>query len=65
MDSTQSDEASADDAKVKSDLFKLVEKLRIELQKKEEELQVKDKKLAKAKREKKVCTFINRKFAHE
>jgi hypothetical protein len=43
IDSTKSNETSADDAKIKSDLFKLVEKLQIELQEKDEEL-VKEKK---------------------
>jgi hypothetical protein len=43
---------SADDAKLKSDLFNLIEKLRIELQKK-------DKVLAKEKQEKQVCKVFN------
>jgi hypothetical protein len=38
MDSTKSDGTSAEDAKIKSDLFNLVEKLQIELQQKNEEL---------------------------
>jgi hypothetical protein len=42
---------SADDAKIKSDLLNLVEKLRIELQ-------VKDEELAKEKQEKQVCNFL-------
>jgi hypothetical protein len=46
-DSTKSGETSADDAKVKSEL-NLVEKLRVELQ-------VKDEELAKEKQEKQVC----------
>jgi ATP-dependent protease HslVU (ClpYQ) peptidase subunit len=58
MDSTKSDDTSADDAKIKDDLFNLVEKLRIELQEKDQQLQVKDKKLAKEKRKNKVCTFL-------
>jgi uncharacterized membrane protein len=45
------DETSADDIKIKSDLFNLVEKLRIELQEKDEEL-------AKEKQENQVCTFF-------
>jgi hypothetical protein len=81
MDSTKSYETSTDDAKIKSDLFKLAEKLRIELhkkdgklqrrnqklQKKNKELKVKDKKLAKEKRKKKVCiiSFFVCKFLHE
>jgi hypothetical protein len=52
MDSTNSDGKSADDDKVKSDLFDLVEKLHVELQKKDEDL-------AKEKLEKQVCTFFN------
>jgi hypothetical protein len=55
MDSTKSGETSADDAKIKSDLFNLVENLRIELRVKDQELQVKDEKLAKEKQEKQVC----------
>jgi hypothetical protein len=51
MDSTKSNETSADDAKIKNDLFNLVEKLRIELNKKDEEL-------AKEKQEKQVCKAI-------
>jgi hypothetical protein len=51
------DETSADDDKIKSDLFNLVENLRIELQKKDQELNLKDKKLAKEKQQKKVCIF--------
>jgi hypothetical protein len=65
MDPTKSDGTSADDAKIKSDLFNLVEKLRIELhkkdqqlQQKDDELQGKDEELAKEKQKKKVCTFI-------
>jgi hypothetical protein len=58
MDSTKSSETSADDAKVKSDLFNLVEKLRIELNVKDQELQVKDDELMKERQEKKVCTFF-------
>jgi hypothetical protein len=71
MDLIKFDETAADDAKIKSALFKLVEKLRIkmrkkdkklrkkdqELQRKDEELKVKDKKLAKKKRKMKVCTI--------
>jgi uncharacterized protein (DUF3084 family) len=71
-DSTNSDGTSADDAKIKSDLFDLAEKLRIELQKKDEELQkkdeelqkkdqelqAKDEELAKEKQEKQVCKFL-------
>jgi uncharacterized protein (DUF3084 family) len=45
MDSTS--QTSADDAKIKSDLFNLVEKLQIELQEKHEELQKKDQELQK------------------
>jgi predicted RNA binding protein with dsRBD fold (UPF0201 family) len=48
MDLTKSDETSADDAKVKSGLFNLVEKLQIELQNKDEEL-------VKERQEKQVC----------
>jgi uncharacterized membrane protein len=48
MDSTKSDEKSADDIKLKNDLFNLVEKLQIELRKKDEEL-------TKEKQEKQVC----------
>jgi ATP-dependent protease HslVU (ClpYQ) peptidase subunit len=54
MDSTS--QTSADDAKIKSDLFNLVEKLRIELQKRDQELQKKDEELAKERQEKQVCT---------
>jgi hypothetical protein len=54
MDSTNSDKTSADDAKVKNDLFNLVEKLRIELNVKDQELQVKDEQLTKEKEEKQV-----------
>jgi hypothetical protein len=57
MDSTKSDGTSADDAKIKSDLFNLVENLRIELQKKDQKLLEKDDELAKEKQEKQVCTF--------
>jgi hypothetical protein len=64
-DSTKSDETATDDAKVKNELFNLAENLRIKLQVKDQELNLKDKKLAKAKREKKVCTFILCKFVHE
>jgi ATP-dependent protease HslVU (ClpYQ) peptidase subunit len=53
--STKSDGTSADDAKVKNDLFNLVEKLQIELQKKHQELQKKDEELAKEKQKKQVC----------
>jgi hypothetical protein len=45
MDSTS--QTSADDEKIKSDLFNLVENLQIELQKKDEELQNQDKELQK------------------
>jgi hypothetical protein len=55
MDSTKSDATATDDEKVKNDLFNLVENLRIELQVKDQELNLKDKKLAKEKQEKKVC----------
>jgi hypothetical protein len=55
MDSTKSDKTSADDAKIKSDLFNLVENLRIELRVKDEELQTKDTEWAK---EKQVCKFL-------
>jgi hypothetical protein len=62
MDSTKSDETSTDDDKVKRDLFNLVEKLRMELQgkdqalqKKEQQLQKKDQELAK---EKQVCISL-------
>jgi hypothetical protein len=66
MDSTNSDGTLADDAKVKSDLFKLVEKLRIELNVKDQELQVKDDELAKERQEKQVCTFFCKfEFGHE
>jgi hypothetical protein len=65
MDSTKSDKTSADDDKVKSDLFNLAEKLQIELQVKDQELQAKDKELqgkdeelAKEKLEKQVCTIF-------
>jgi hypothetical protein len=54
MDSANSDGTSADDAKVKSDLFKLVEKLRIELNVKDQELQKKDEELTKERQEKQV-----------
>jgi hypothetical protein len=57
MDSTKSaGETSADDIKVKTDLFNLAENLQIELHVKDEELKVKDTKLAKEK-QKKVCIF--------
>jgi preprotein translocase subunit SecE len=55
MDSTS--QTSADDAKIKNDLFNLVENLRIELHKKDQQLQVKDEELAKEKKEKQVYTF--------
>jgi hypothetical protein len=46
MDSTKSDKTSSDDdAKIKTDLFNLVEKLRIELQQKDQQLQAKDQEL--------------------
>jgi hypothetical protein len=72
-DLTKSDETLADDAKVKNDLFNLVENLRIELQKKDEELKIKDEKLAKDKQEKKVCNafyyfqnlYMNKSFCSE
>jgi hypothetical protein len=54
MDSRKSDKTSADDDKVKSDLFNLVEKLRIELNVKDHELQVKDEELTKEKEAKQV-----------
>jgi ATP-dependent protease HslVU (ClpYQ) peptidase subunit len=57
MDSIKSD-TSADDAKIKSDLFNLVEKLQIELHKKDEELQKKDQELAKERQEKQVCKIL-------
>jgi hypothetical protein len=58
MDSTT--QTSTDgDGKLNSDLFKLAEKLRIELQKKEEQLQVKDQELANEKQEKQVCNFVH------
>jgi hypothetical protein len=50
-DSIKADKTSADDAKIKTDLFNLVEKLRIELR-------VKDEELAKEKQEKQVCKAI-------
>jgi hypothetical protein len=56
-DSTKSDETATDDAKVKNDLFNLVEKLRIELNVKDQELKIKDRKLANEKQLKKVCIF--------
>jgi hypothetical protein len=66
MDPAKSDQASADDAKIKSDLFNLVEKLQIELRKKDQELQVKkqeqqekDKELTKEKQKNQVCTFYS------
>jgi hypothetical protein len=61
MDSTKSDKtpsSTGDDAKVKNDLFNLVEKLRIELHLKDKELQGKDEELAKERQEKQVCTFF-------
>jgi hypothetical protein len=54
MNSTKSDKTSADDAKVKNDLFNLVEKLRIELNVKDQELHKKDENLTKEKKEKQV-----------
>jgi ribosomal protein S4 len=65
MDSTKYDETLSDDAKIKSDLFNLAEKLHIELRKKNQELQVKDEELqkkdeelAKERQEKQVCNIF-------
>jgi hypothetical protein len=58
MDSTKSDKTSADDDKVKSDLFTLVEKLRIELHVKDQELKVKEEDLTKERQEKQVCNVF-------
>jgi hypothetical protein len=57
-DATKSGETSADDAKVKNDLFNLVENLRIELCVKDQELLEKDEELAKERQEKQVCIFF-------
>jgi hypothetical protein len=59
MDSTKSDKTSADDDKVKSDLFNLAEKLRSELRVQDQEQQFKDEKLAKEKQKNQVCTFYS------
>jgi hypothetical protein len=56
MDS--SNQALADATKLNNDLFELVEKLRIQLNEKDEELQGKDEELAKEKQEKEVCNFF-------
>jgi ATP-dependent protease HslVU (ClpYQ) peptidase subunit len=65
MDATKSGETSADDAKVKSDLFNLVEKLQIELQAKNQELQRKDQELADKNQENQVCNIFYLLFLHE
>jgi hypothetical protein len=58
MDSTKFDETSADDDKIKSDLFNLVENLRIEMRVKDKNLQKRDEELAKERQENQVCNVF-------